>query len=260
MRKSRLLSTVAATLLFTIGAASAQGVKEGAPSRTPAAQQNAAAEKVPPSLHEGQREGPETTGQGQQEMKPGDHKSRGQTQNEMKPGDRKSQTTGQSPRDSSESGKPGMKSQSQERGDTKTRTEQRGNDMKAKPDGKAEGVSPSKSSESTTDRSRTTTGQGAAAGSAKLSTEQRTKITTIVRQHKVEPTRLVVSVRVGTRIPDSVRFHPLPVEVIDVYPEWRHSRAAGQTTKRASNKRTHHRKHSPRQREKLHFPGFSSNC
>jgi hypothetical protein len=30
-----------------------------------------------------------------------------------------------------------------------------------------------------------------------------------------------VSVRVGTRIPDSVRFHPLPVQVIDVYPEWR---------------------------------------
>jgi hypothetical protein len=37
----------------------------------------------------------------------------------------------------------------------------------------------------------------------------------------VEPIRLNVSVRVGTRVPDSVRFHPLPVEVVNVYPEWR---------------------------------------
>jgi hypothetical protein len=105
-----------------------------------------------------------------------------------------------------------MKSQSEEHG---------GKDMKAKPDSKTEGASPSKSSESTNEKSRTTTGQGAAAGSAKLSTEQRTKITTIIREHKVEPTRLNVAVRVGTRIPESVRFHPLPVEVINVYPQWR---------------------------------------
>ena len=56
---------------------------------------------------------------------------------------------------------------------------------------------------------------------ANLSTEQRTKINTIIRQHKVEPTHLNVSVRVGTRVPDSVRFYPLPAEVFVVYPEWR---------------------------------------
>jgi len=66
-----------------------------------------------------------------------------------------------------------------------------------------------------------TTGQGAAAGSTKLSTEQRTKITTIIRQQKVEPAHLNVSVRVGTRVPESVRFYPLPAEVFVVYPEWR---------------------------------------
>ena len=54
-----------------------------------------------------------------------------------------------------------------------------------------------------------------------LTTEQRTKITTIIKQHKVEPARLNVTVSVGTRVPDSVRFYPLPVEVFVVYPEWR---------------------------------------
>jgi hypothetical protein len=75
---------------------------------------------------------------------------------------------------------------------------------------------------SQTENSRsTTTGQGSAAGSAKLSTEQRTKISTVIRQHKVEPAHLNVSVRVGTRIPDSVHFYPLPTEVVTIYPEWR---------------------------------------
>ena len=79
----------------------------------------------------------------------------------------------------------------------------------------------SRSSQTTTEQNRTTTGQGAAAGSAKLTTEQRTKITTVIRQHKVEPAHLNVSVSVGTRIPTSVHVYPLPVEVIAVYPDWR---------------------------------------
>ena len=70
-------------------------------------------------------------------------------------------------------------------------------------------------------KSSTTVGQGAAAGAAKLSDEQRTKITGIIRQHKVAPAHLNVSVRVGTRVPDSVHFYPLPVEVVAIYPEWR---------------------------------------
>jgi Protein of unknown function (DUF1236) len=64
------------------------------------------------------------------------------------------------------------------------------------------------------------TGQGEA-GAANLTSEQHTKITGIIRQHKVAPTQLNVSVRVGTRIPDSVHFYPLPPEVFVIYPEWR---------------------------------------
>jgi len=78
----------------------------------------------------------------------------------------------------------------------------------------------STSSQSTEQNRTTTTGQGAA-GSARLTTEQRTKITTVFKQHKVEPTHLNVSVSVGTRIPAGVYLYPLPAEVITIYPEWR---------------------------------------
>jgi hypothetical protein len=65
-----------------------------------------------------------------------------------------------------------------------------------------------------------TTGQGASAGLAKLSTEQRIKIDTIIRQQKMAPANLNVSTVVGTIVPPDVRLYPLPVEAINIYPEW----------------------------------------
>jgi hypothetical protein len=72
----------------------------------------------------------------------------------------------------------------------------------------------------TSTQSQTTTGQ--AGGGAKLSTEQRTKITSVIReQHVQELNNVNFSVSVGTRVPRDVRFHPLPQEVVSIYPEWR---------------------------------------
>jgi hypothetical protein len=74
------------------------------------------------------------------------------------------------------------------------------------------------------DESKSTTGQGAAAsqGAAKLNTEQRTKITTVIREQKVQPaTNVNFSISVGTRIPRTVHLHPLPAPVIALYPAWR---------------------------------------
>jgi Protein of unknown function (DUF1236) len=69
-------------------------------------------------------------------------------------------------------------------------------------------------------RSQTTTGQAGAG--AKLSTEQRTRITTVIRDQHVAPVNNInFSIAVGTRVPRDVSFHPLPVEVVTVYPEWR---------------------------------------
>jgi len=65
-----------------------------------------------------------------------------------------------------------------------------------------------------------TTGQAGAA--AKLSTEQRTRITSVIREQHVQPLANVnFSIAVGTRVPRDVRFYPLPREVVTIYPEWR---------------------------------------
>lgn len=73
----------------------------------------------------------------------------------------------------------------------------------------------------TESRSQTTTGQAAAG--AKISTEQRTKITTVIRNEHVAPVDHVnFSIDIGTRVPrEGVTFRPLPTEVVTIYPEWR---------------------------------------
>ncbi len=131
----------------------------------------------------------------------------------MKAGERKTpETTGQATKSddkakpdlkASDSGKAGMKAE-----------EKRPETTGAVKENVEKSGAAQKSTESTT-------GQGAAAGSAKLSTEQRSKITSIFRQHKVAPAKLDVSISVGTRIPTSVHFYPLPQEVVVIYPEWR---------------------------------------
>jgi hypothetical protein len=70
------------------------------------------------------------------------------------------------------------------------------------------------------DRAQTTTGQAGAG--AKISTEQRTKITTVIRNEHVAPvTNVNFNISVGTRIPRDVSYHVLPAEVVTIYPEWR---------------------------------------
>lgn len=259
MRKAKLLSTVAAALLLSAGAVSAQGMSKDKPDRAPAAQQNAPAEKMGPSVKQGEHKGPQTTGQAASESKPGKAAS------ESKPG--KAETTGQSPK-SEDHEKAGMENKSgmekksgSASGKSELRNNEHGRNAKSGKSSETTGQSPKSedqnksmekekksgaeggksefrsrseqnernergmngksSSQTTTEKDRTTTGQGAASGSAKLSTEQRTKITTIFKEHRVEPTRLNVSVRVGTRIPGSVHLYPLPTQVVEVYPEWR---------------------------------------
>jgi hypothetical protein len=71
-----------------------------------------------------------------------------------------------------------------------------------------------------TQRSQTT---GQAGAAAKLSTEQRTQITSVIREERVAPANNVnFSIAVGTRVPrEGVSLHPLPSRVVEIYPEWR---------------------------------------
>jgi hypothetical protein len=65
-----------------------------------------------------------------------------------------------------------------------------------------------------------TTGQAGAG--AKLSAEQRTTIRTSITKQNIRPaTNINFSISVGTRVPRTVGFHPLPAEVVTIYPDWR---------------------------------------
>jgi len=43
----------------------------------------------------------------------------------------------------------------------------------------------------------------------------------IRNEHVVSAINVNFSISVGTRIPREVRYHPLPAEVVTIYPEWR---------------------------------------
>jgi len=211
VRKAKLLSTVAVALLLSAGAASAQGTGKDTPERAPAAQQSAPAEKVAPSIKGGEHKAPQTIGQATPDMKSGKAKET-TGQSSKSDADQKAQAPTRSTDTDSKSGASATGKSEVKDDNARSKTEQNAQN----PNGAA-----SKSTQSTTEQNRATTGQGAASGSAKLSTEQRTKISSVIKEQKVERVNLNVSVSVGTRIPASVRVHPLPPQVIVIYPEWR---------------------------------------
>jgi hypothetical protein len=75
-------------------------------------------------------------------------------------------------------------------------------------------------SKSTTERTQTT---GQAGAGAKLTSDQRTKITSVIHnQHVQSVDRVDFALSVGTRVPrDRVHVQTLPSEVVSIYPEWR---------------------------------------
>jgi Protein of unknown function (DUF1236) len=94
-----------------------------------------------------------------------------------------------------------------------------GKDMKAEGRENRDGNMNADSKGAAGGKSQTT---GQAGAGAKLSTEQRTKITTVIRGQHVQPvTNVNFSISVGTRVPHDVSFHTLPAEVVTIYPEWR---------------------------------------
>jgi hypothetical protein len=71
-------------------------------------------------------------------------------------------------------------------------------------------------------KSSTTTGNAATSATAAPPAEKRTQITSAIRSERIqETTNVNFNISVGTRIPSSVRFHPLPPRIVEIYPEWR---------------------------------------
>ncbi|MBS0245839.1 MAG: DUF1236 domain-containing protein [Proteobacteria bacterium] len=206
MIKTRLLCGAAAVVAFGIGSAFAQ---QANPEPAPATQQNVPPAKIAPPMNAGQHgptAKPETTGQAPSSLKPG------RNENVTPHGSGVGAPTGQAPQASK--GSEALQ-------DNATDTSGKDTHSRASNAANESTKDAQSSTKSSSKNSATTTGQGAAGAHASLTTEQRSKITTVIKQQKVKPVHLNVTVKVGTRIPQHVRYYPLPTEVVTIYPEWR---------------------------------------
>jgi hypothetical protein len=71
---------------------------------------------------------------------------------------------------------------------------------------------------------KSTTGAGSSSSGAAAAPppEKRTEIVSSIKQVKVEETTNVnFNISVGVRVPTTVRYHPLPPRIIELYPQWR---------------------------------------
>ena len=238
-----MMSVAAAALIASAGFANAQGTgtkeqpsgssaqQQNAPSsergsssgmkatqceeKSPGAAKNLRAEdkdkaqgqKSKSSENEGAKAGKDMKAEGGKEMKGG-------KMNAEQKGESKSQTTGQSEtKQPGQTGKSTQSQQGQKPGQTTTQSQQ------GQQPGQQPGQTTTQSQSGTSVQSQTT---GQAGAAAKLSTEQRTQITTVIRDQHVAPvTNVSFSISVGTRVPRDVSFHVLPERVVAIYPEWR---------------------------------------
>ena len=52
--------------------------------------------------------------------------------------------------------------------------------------------------------------------------EKQTQISSAIKQEKVEEvTNVNFNISIGTAVPSTVRYYPLPPRIIEIYPEWR---------------------------------------
>ncbi len=214
-----MISVAAAALIAGTGFANAQGTgtSRDAPSAGSTVQQSTpSSDRGAPSAAPMNRDSaPDAKGVGKggmkstqsdEKMQPGAAKNQ-RAQDDMKPGMKGEKSKSMSS-ETNEKGAAGKNMKAEGREDR--------NGMKAEGrDGK------NADSKGAADAKTQTTGQAGAG--AKLSTEQRTKITTVIKEQHVQPvTNVNFSISVGTRVPRSgITFHPLPAEIVTVYPQWR---------------------------------------
>jgi hypothetical protein len=67
-----------------------------------------------------------------------------------------------------------------------------------------------------------TTGTAATSAPVALPAEKQTQIVSAIKQEKVEEaTNVNFNISIGTAVPSSVRYYPLPARIVEIYPEWR---------------------------------------
>jgi hypothetical protein len=209
-----MITAATAALIAGTGFAYAQGtgVSKEAPSASPGIQQSAPSSSSPsatPTNREGGAEHGMKSTQSEEKMQP--QGSKNQHTQDMK-----------SPAKDEKSAQDNIKGEKSN--STQNEKGAAGKDMKAEGredrsgNMKAEGRE-DRGNMKTEGRSETV---GQAGAGAKLTTEQRTRITSVIREQHVAPVNSVnFAISIGTRVPREVGFHPLPAEIVTIYPEWR---------------------------------------
>ena len=229
MKRTFLMTVAAAALIAGAGLASAQDKQQmprtGGTAPAPAAQQSAPAEKTAAPMTQGAGAASSET---KIDAKPSvaQDKPMDRSRNAQ---DQKSKAMEKSAQTPDSKAKADGKMSTDTKADTKASTTTKsstdtkaGSDNKMSTDAKPSSTTTTKSSSDTKATQSSTTGQGSAATSANITTEQRTQITSVIREQKVRPLANVnFSISIGTRVPREVRYYPLPTRVIEVYPQWR---------------------------------------
>ncbi|MFO1111325.1 MAG: DUF1236 domain-containing protein [Bradyrhizobium sp.] len=221
-----LISVAAAALIAGTGFANAQGAGGAMNQGGSAAQHSAPAagggaapsrESAPPSgMTSGQSEKAAPGGKHAEDIKGGkDMKAEGRE-------GREKSTVGQAPE---KSGSPMQRDEkmgrdknapSSAQGREDRMNAQKGStDQKGSMDQKGAQTTPSSGSQTTT---------GNAATSARVAApppEKQTQIVSAIKSERIQETNINVNVSIGTVLPASVHFVPLPPRIVEIYPEWR---------------------------------------
>jgi hypothetical protein len=216
-----MISVAAAALIAGTGFANAQGMsREGGAPGGATVQQSAPSTggAAAPSHESTEQTRPSSGMKAQSDQKPPMAGKNQRADDNMQGAKPKSMS---SDNDSAKGGSKEMKAQGREDRDGSMKAEgreDRNGSMKA--EGREDRNGSMKAESKGADSKSSTVGQAGAG--AKLSSEQRTRITTVIRDQHVAPvTNVNFSISVGTRVPRDVEFHPLPAEVVTYYPEWR---------------------------------------
>jgi hypothetical protein len=218
MTNRLMISVAAAALIAGTGFANAQGTgtEHNAPSAEHAAPSSATPMNRNDSAHSGAAQSDEKM------QSPGAKNQRAEDNMKANPkGEKSAQDNNMraNPRDEKSAQDNNMKSDQPRGMNAQTERGSAEKDMKAEGREDRNGSMKAESKSATENRSQTT---GQAGAGAKLSGEQRTKITTVIRDQHVAPVNDVnFSIAVGTRVPRDVSFHPLPTEIVNIYPDWR---------------------------------------
>jgi Protein of unknown function (DUF1236) len=207
-----MISVAAAALIASSGLANAQGtgMSREAPSGGATMQQGApSSDRGATTAMPGNRDAAEPTAQSTDKSASPDKSAQSEpkapagAKSQRADDNMKGQKSKSMSADDAAKGGKDMKAEGREDHNGTMNAESKTGETKTGPDGKSQ-----------------TVGQAGAGG--KLSTEQRTKISTVIKQQNVKSvTNVNFSISVGTRVPRDVAFQPLPAEVVTIYPEWR---------------------------------------